>query len=57
LRLRDRESLVANHLQNCNGCVHWVLNFIQTIHDWELESISSFLDLIYSLLEIGRWRR
>jgi hypothetical protein len=36
------------HIQFQNEVVSWVLNFIRLVQDWELESISSFLDLLYS---------
>jgi hypothetical protein len=36
------------HIQYQNEVVSWVLNFIRLVQDWELESISSFLDLLYS---------
>jgi hypothetical protein len=29
---------------------HWDVNFIQLVHDWELESIADFLDVIYSVV-------
>ena len=32
-----------------NGSVHWQINFIQAAKDRELESLSSFLDLSYSI--------
>lgn len=44
---RNREALVADCLQFCNDTVYWALNFIATVLDWELESLLSFLDLIY----------
>ena len=39
--------------QLCNmlsfGILHWDLNFSKTVHDWDLESSSSFMDVIYSI--------
>ena len=46
---QEKDALVAGHLQFQNAFIHWELNFICLIQDWELESISSFLDLLYSV--------
>jgi hypothetical protein len=45
---RNKEALVKEHFQYHNEVVSWVLNFIRPIQDWEEESISSLLDLLYS---------
>uniref|UniRef100_A0A2N9H6M3 Reverse transcriptase zinc-binding domain-containing protein n=1 Tax=Fagus sylvatica TaxID=28930 RepID=A0A2N9H6M3_FAGSY len=45
---RNKEALVKEHIQYHNEVVSWVLNFIRPVQDWEEESISSFLDLLYS---------
>lgn len=44
---RDKEAWVADHLHFQNGSVTWSLNFIRPAHDWELESISSFIEVLY----------
>ena len=46
---RDKEAFVANHLRIHNDQIHWEMDFIPTFHDWELESISNFFDLLYSV--------
>ena len=51
---RDKEALGANHLRVHNDVVHWELNFIRLIQDWELEFVSNFLDLLYSVLTKGQ---
>jgi hypothetical protein len=33
---------------------HWEVNFTCTAHDWELESISTFLDLLYIAKVLGQ---
>ena len=38
----------AEYLQVRDGLIHWELNFSQAIQDWKLESLSIFLDLLYS---------
>ena len=43
-----KDALVADHLQVRNDSVHWRLYFIRAVQDWELETISSFLDPLYS---------
>uniref|UniRef100_A0A2N9EVX7 Reverse transcriptase zinc-binding domain-containing protein n=1 Tax=Fagus sylvatica TaxID=28930 RepID=A0A2N9EVX7_FAGSY len=45
---RNKEAWVKEHLQYHNEVVSWVLNFSRPIQDWEEESLSSFLDLLYS---------
>jgi hypothetical protein len=45
---RNKEAWVKEHLQYHNEVVSWVLNFCRPIQDWEEESLSSFLDLLYS---------
>jgi hypothetical protein len=44
---RNKEAFVGNHLQYQNAVVSWDLNFTQSVQDWEIESASSFLELLY----------
>jgi hypothetical protein len=37
----------VDHIHYQNDSVTWLLNFIHPAQDWELESISSFIDLLY----------
>ena len=51
---RDKEAFVAAHLQLRNSSIHWEVNFTRAAQDWELESISTFFDLLYSAKVLGR---
>ncbi len=44
---RDKEAWVADHLNYQNDVVSWSLNFSRPTQDWELEAISSFMDVLY----------
>ena len=39
---------MVDHMNMSNGQLHWDTNFMRTMHDWELEPLSSFLCLLYS---------
>jgi hypothetical protein len=45
---RDKEASVAAHMQLRNDSLHWEIKFNRAAHDWELESISTFFELLYS---------
>ena len=44
----DKDSLVAEVMQHSTGVIHWDVHFSRPIHDWELESLVGFKELIYS---------
>jgi hypothetical protein len=46
---RNKEALVTHYMQVRNDSTHWCLDFIRPIQDWEMESLSSFLDLLYTI--------
>ena len=39
---------MVDHMNMSNGQLHWDTYFMRTMHDWELEPLSSFLCLLYS---------
>ena len=41
---------MADLMQFPNGVLYWDLEFLQAIQDWELESLSIFLNVIYGVL-------
>jgi hypothetical protein len=51
---RDKATFVANHLRVRLGAVHWEMDFIRLTQDWEMVSVSRFLDLLYSSLIKGQ---
>ena len=42
-----KDVAVADFIQFQGEAVHWEVNFICLVQDWEIESISSFLELLY----------
>lgn len=46
---RDRDTLVADHMLSHNDMVHWDINFIILVHDWEGDFISPFFSVLYSI--------
>ena len=45
---RAPEATVADHLCFLGSMRHWNIAFCRRVHDWELETAASFMDLLYS---------
>jgi hypothetical protein len=44
----NEEALVLDNLDLFSSPIHWNPSFNRATHDWELESLDSFLNLLYS---------
>jgi hypothetical protein len=40
---------VADHMLLWNGSIQWNIFFTRPVHDWEVDLVSSFLRMLYSL--------
>jgi hypothetical protein len=45
---RNKDAFIGDYMEHRNGSIHWQLQLTCSVQDWEVESISSFLDLLYS---------
>jgi hypothetical protein len=53
---RDKEALVSDYLDSFGTSIPLESEFHRAVQDWELESLDSFLNLLYSLkTHLGRW--
>ena len=48
----NKDASVAKLLLSSEANYHWNIRFTQLVQDWELESVASFMDVIY----FGSWR-
>lgn len=40
---------MADHAQFCNDNLQWNISFTRLVHDWKVDLVTSFFDLLYSL--------
>ena len=54
----DKVPYVVDLMKFPNGVLYWDMKFLLAVHDWELESLFNFMDIIYgvSLRGIGEVR-
>jgi hypothetical protein len=45
---RNRDALVADLKTFSNDVVHWDISFIRLVHDWKVDLVSSFFNVLYS---------
>ena len=45
---KARESSIAEVMCFFVGRIHWDAQFCCPVHDWELESLAFFMDIVYS---------
>ena len=49
----NRDASVANLMSYKNGVLHWELTFACNVHDWEMNSMNSLMELIYFANVVG----
>ena len=52
----NKEAVVADFVHFRGDSVYWEVNFTRLVQDWELESVSSFLEVLYSA-KINRYEQ
>jgi hypothetical protein len=44
----NKDAWVKEYMERPNDTLHWNVQFIRPVHDWELEGVSCFFALLYS---------
>jgi hypothetical protein len=43
-----KDTWVEDNMQLQNGSIHWSIIFARPVHNWEVEVVSGFLEMLYS---------
>jgi len=46
---RGKDAWVEENMQRQNGTILWNILFSRPVHEWELEAVSRFLEMLYTL--------
>jgi len=49
IKIINKEALVSEYMDRSSPQTLWNFNFMRDVHDWEIESLDSFLTLFYSM--------
>ena len=50
---KARDSSAVKVMCFSDGRIHWDVQFFHIVHDWELESLALFMDIVHSLFVRG----
>lgn len=45
---RDKETSIVGVMHFHDGMLNWDVQFTRLVQDWDLESLTAFMDLVYS---------
>jgi hypothetical protein len=51
----DKDAWMKENMQIQNGNIHWNILFTRLVHDWEVDVVSRFFELLYSKSKV--WKR
>jgi len=46
---RGKDAWVEENMQRQNGTILWNILFSRPVHDWEVEAVSRFFEMLYTL--------
>jgi hypothetical protein len=44
----NKDAWVEEYMEAPNDLLHWNVMFIRPVHDWEIDVVSSFFEVLYS---------